>query len=285
MMRWAIILNMKYFYLTIQYLFQLDKGKRFLTLFLYALPACLVLSAFFPITGYFEWLFGHGSAYANYGELWLSLVQRDTFKLGLLIAVYFLLILSVSAITTTIIRSLRVGKFQVKSLFYIINENFLPSLWMVSATMIGLLVFHSLFGLFLFTWQFIPNVALSYALSMISFLLCLSLLTFVFSKLALWLPIMSINGLRPFRAMESAISKTHQKKKNMFVAFSIAVLLLLAAGTIAFFFRAVGILDFVINVVTYTIMLVYYCALSLLAYFDIEGITREDLAKRPYLRR
>lgn len=276
---------MKYFYLTMQYLFRLDKGKRFLTLFLFALPSCLMLAVFFPVTGYFEWLFDYSGAYANYGQLWLSLMQRDTFMTGLLIVAYLLLVFSISAITTIVIKSIRIGKFQIKSLFYLINENFFPSLALVTAVIISLLFSHSLICLFLFTWQYIPFAIVSYILSMLSFLLIFFLLTFVCSKLVLWLPIMSINGLSPFRALEAAISKTYPKKRNMFVAYLIPILLLLASGILAYLFRTVGILDFVINVISYTIITVYFCVLSLLAFFEIEGITREDLVKRPYLRR
>ncbi len=279
------MLNMKYFYLTLQYLFKLDKGKRFLTLFLLALPACLLLAAFFPVTGYFEWLFDYSGAYENYGQLWLSLMQRESFMVGLLIIAYLLLVFSISAITTVVTKSIRIGKFQIKSLFYLINENFFPSLSLVTAVIISLLLTHSLICLFLFTWQYLPLAAVGYIMSMLSFLAIFLLLTFVFSKLVLWLPIMSINGLRPFRAMEAAISKIYPKKRNMFVAYLIPVVLLLASGILAYLFRTVGILDYVINVISYTIIFVYFCVLSLLAYFEIEGITREDLAKRPYLRR
>ena len=115
---------MKYISLTLQYLFKLDNGKRFLALFLFALPPGLVLSYYFPITGYLDWFVNYSGNYASYSDLWLSLVERDTLKIGLLILGYILVIFSVSAITTLTVRSARIGKFQVKSVFYLINENF-----------------------------------------------------------------------------------------------------------------------------------------------------------------
>lgn len=268
-----------------QYLFRLDKGKRFLTLFLFALPACLLLAVFFPVTGYFEWLFDYSGVYTSYGQLWLSLMQRDTFMTGLLIVAYLLLVFSISVITTIVIKSIRIGKFQIKSVFYLINENFFPSLALVTAIILSLLFSHSLICLFLFTWQYIPFETVSYILSMLSFLLIFLLLAFIYSKLVLWLPIMSINGLQPFRAIEAAISKNYPKKRSMFIAYLIPMLLLLFTGILAYLFRTVGIMDVVINVISYTIISVYFCVLSLLAFFEIEGISREDLVKRPYLRR
>ncbi|MDD4316246.1 MAG: hypothetical protein PHC84_03690 [Clostridia bacterium] len=268
-----------------QYLFRLDNGKRFLALFLFALPACLMLAAFFPVTGYFEWLLTYTGAYASYSELWMSLIQRDTLRLGFLFMGYILLVFSVSAITTITIRSMRVGKFQVKSLFYLINENFFPSLALVTAVTVSLLFFQSLICLFLFLWQFIPNQAASYILSMVFSLGIVVLMFYIFSILILWLPVMSINGLKPFKAMETAASKSHSDKGRIFTAYIIPLGVILVLGILSYLLRAIGILKFIINAVSYTLLTVYFTSVSLLAYFEIEGITREDLVKRPYLRR
>jgi hypothetical protein len=44
-------------------------------------------------------------------------------------------------------------------------------------------------------------------------------------------------------------------------------------------------ISWIINTLNYAIATVFFVVLSILSYFDIEGITREDLVKRPYLRR
>ncbi|MGI6523189.1 MAG: hypothetical protein ACOX2Y_04850 [Christensenellales bacterium] len=131
---------MKYLFLTLQYLFRLDSGKRFLALLLIALPPCILLAYFFPITGYFEWFFNYSGDYGSYSALWLSLAQRDSLGLGFLVLGYILLVLSVSAITTAVARSVRIGKFQLKNFLYLINENFFPSFYTITFFIIALMV-------------------------------------------------------------------------------------------------------------------------------------------------
>lgn len=276
---------MKYFYLTLQYIFKLDRGKRFVFLMLFALPASLTLAHFFPITGYFQWFVNYSADYTTYSTLWLSLMNRSTFQVGLLILGYALLIMAVSAITTIIIRSVRIGKFQVKSLFYLINENFFPAFYLITFFILSLILFQSLVCLFLFLWQILPGVVLGYVLSLLITLIGLILVTWAFSNLVLWLPIMSINGLKPFPAIGTAYSKNNTTKKNFFVAYILAIVFLLIIGFVSYLFNKIWYISWIIDALNYAFLTVYFATLSILAYFDIEGITREDLVRKPYLRR
>lgn len=276
---------MKYIYLTLQYLFKLDKGKRFLFLMLFALPPCLALAYFFPITGYFDWFISYTGNYTSYPELWLSLMNRNSLQIGLLILGYILLVISISAITTIIIRSLRIGKFQVKSLFYLINENFFPALYLITFFIISLILFQSLICLFLFLWQTLPGITLGFILSIAITLIGLVLMTLGYSNMVLWLPIMSINGLRPLPALGTSYSKNNTTKKSVFVAYLLAIVFVLMMGYLSYTFKNAWYLSWIINAISYAFMTIYFSTLSILAFFDIEGITREDLVKRPYLRR
>lgn len=276
---------MKYIYLTLQYLFRIDKGKRFLSLLLFAIPSCLVLAYYFPITGYFEWFMHYTGDYSSYSDLWMSLVERDSLRLGLLFLGYVLLIFSVSAITTLTIRSVRIGKFQIKSPFYLINENFFPSFYLMTFFIVSLVIVQSLVCLFLFLWQTLPGYILGYILSIAIMLISLFLATFLYSGMCLWLPLMSINGLKPFKALGITFSKTHEQKKHLYIAFLFAIAITLLLGFIAFIFREIWYVKWLINTLNYTMATVYFTVLTILAYFDIEGIAREDLIKRPYLRR
>lgn len=276
---------MKYLYLSLQYLLKIDKGKRFLTLLIFALPSCLALAYYFPITGYLEWLINYTGSYSSYSELWLSLVERDTFKLGLLVLGCILLIFSISSITTLTIRSVRVGKMQVNNIFFLINENFFPSFFMMVFFIVSLLLLQSAICLFLFLWQTIPSFIISYILSIIVLLLGILLIIFICSRMALWLPLMSINGLRPFNALGTSFSKTHPHKKSLFSAYFFLIIIVVTLGFVALFLSYLWYLKWLINALNYTIVTVLFVVTSILAYFDIEQIAREDLTKRPYLRR
>lgn len=282
---WSIIQNMKYIYLTFQYLFKIDKGKRFLSLLFFAIPSCLVLAYYFPITGYFEWFMNYTGDYSSYSALWLSLVERDSLKLGLLLLGYILLIFSVSAIATLTIRSVRIGKFQIKNPFYLINENFFPSFYLMTFFMISLIIVQSLVCLFLFLWQTLPGYTLGYILSILIMLISLFFTTFIYSGMCLWLPLMSINGLRPFKAIGITYSKTHKERKLLFVTYLLAMSVIVLIGFIAYIFRDIWYIKWLINTANYAIATVFFAVLSILSYFEIEGIAREDLIKRPYLRR
>lgn len=276
---------MKYIFLTLQYLFRLDNGKRFIYLLLFALPACLVIAYYFPITGYFEWFFNYTGDYTSYTQLWLSLLERDTLKIGILFAGYILLILSVSTIVTTVIRSLRIGKFQIKSIFYLMNENFFPALYLMTFFILSLLLFQSIICLFLFLWQNLESFLLSYLLSLSFTIICLIGVAFIYSGLTLWLPIMSINGLKPFKAMGVSYTKSHKARWQLFVAVIIPLAVIIAIGFISFLFRNIWYISWALNALNYAFSTVYFTSLAILSYFEIENITREDLVKRPYLRR
>lgn len=276
---------MKYLYLTLQYLFKIDKGKRFLSLLIFAIPSCFVLAYYFPITGYMEWILNYTGNYSSYSELWLSLVERDTFKLGLLLIGSILLILSISTVTTLTIRSVRVGKMQVNNVFFLVNENFFPSFFMMSFFILSLLLLQSVICLFLFLWQTISSFILSYILSLIILFLALILAIFICSRMALWLPLMSINGIKPIKALGISFAKTHPHRKSLFVTYLCLIIIIVSLGIVAFFLGDIWYLKWLINALNYTIATVFFVVTSILAYFDIEGITREDLIKRPYLRR
>ncbi|MFA6766452.1 MAG: hypothetical protein WCS45_05410 [Clostridia bacterium] len=276
---------MKYLFLTLQYLFRLDSGKRFLALLLIALPPCILLAYFFPITGYFEWFFNYSGDYGSYSALWLSLAQRDSLGLGFLVLGYILLVLSVSAITTAVARSVRIGKFQLKNFLYLINENFFPSFYTITFFIIALMVAQSLIGLFLFLWQSLPTLTASFVVSIIFVLISLLLLVWAYSGLALWLPIMSINGLKPHKAIAASYSKTHNQRRELLISYIIIVAGIVLIGLISYLFGDVWYISWIINTLNYAIATVFFVVLSILSYFDIEGITREDLVKRPYLRR
>ncbi|MGI6523188.1 MAG: hypothetical protein ACOX2Y_04845 [Christensenellales bacterium] len=96
---------------------------------------------------------------------------------------------------------------------------------------------------------------------------------------------MSINGLKPHKAIAASYSKTHNQRRELLISYIIIVAGIVLIGFISYLFGDVWYISWIINTLNYAIATVFFVVLSILSYFDIEGITREDLVKRPYLRR
>lgn len=277
---------MRYFRQTLQYLFAFDKGIRFIKLLLIALPAAAAIGYYFPITGYLEWFASFTeNGFATYGEMWLQLVSKDSLQLLILIAGYILLIAAISAICTLIMRSIRLGKFQFKSIFFLINENVFPGFFIATFLLVSLLSYHSLICLFLFLWQKVLLKTAALIVSIITMLLGLTLLMLAYSTQALWLPIMAYYGVRSGKALGLSISKGRAHIPQLFMCYMFLLMVVLGLGLLCMLIRSAWYVTWIINSLSYAFAIVYIVTLSMVSFFDIEGIPREDLAKKPYLWR
>lgn len=276
---------MRYFRLTLQYLFKMGKDLRFPVLFLFAFPSAAAIGYYFPITGYINWFADFSvNSFTSYGNMWLSLISRDSLQLAILFIGYILLMMSLSVITTLIIRSMRTGTFQLKNVFGLINENFIPGFFVATVFFISLITFHSLACLFLFLWQKIFHLALALTLSVATVLILLTLLLLCMATQALWMPLMAYYGKSPFKAMTVSIVKSRGKTAQLISFYSIIFAIILGFGLLGTLVKNIWA-AWMLNTVSYALSMVLLSTLGVVTFFDIEGITREDLVKRPYLRR
>ena len=119
---------MKYFIKTCEYLFKLEKGKRFFLLFLFALPIGVAIAAAMPQGSLINWLSDFNAA-TSFREAWSYNGNINILVSGLAVPITFVLILFfLSVMTTVISRSLRVGVFKAESVFRDCNESFIPVL-------------------------------------------------------------------------------------------------------------------------------------------------------------
>lgn len=278
---------MRKFVLTLQYLFKIGKDMRFFILFLFAFPSAALMAYFFPISGFYDVLLAQKlGEFSSYGDLWLMFAGRNSLQFMILAVAFVLLTASVSLMTTLITRSMRVGKFQMHNPLYLINENVFPALAISTSLIVASFATHSLISLFIFLWYKLFGAGIAaYAISITTVLIVLIIFAFGASALILWLPIMTYYGLTPPKAFALALKKFYPYSKEFFSTYLIILVLVLLFGFLGFLVQGVRWATWLLNAVGYTLATEFLVTFCIVAFFDTEGIEREDLAKKPYLRR
>lgn len=271
--------------MTFQYLFRMKDGRLPVLLAL-VLPAGVCAAAFFPINGYFEWVASLKDVdFATYGEMWQALSGLNGLKYLAIPIALVALSFSIATLSAIVTRSMRVGKFQSKGLFHNAAENVIPAIAVALATVVLVLLAHTFICLILFTIQKIINRTLALVLTV---LVCLILsLVFILgiSTQLLWLPIMTYSGIKPVSAMMVSFSKVRKIGWESFVSYLFCFFIIALFGFIGNLIGNVWYLNLILNSVSYSVATLFIIVLSLVTFFDTECITREDLVKKPYLRR
>ncbi|HHX49758.1 MAG TPA: hypothetical protein GX709_05165 [Clostridiales bacterium] len=276
---------MKYLKKTIEYLFVLEKGKRMLVLFLLALPMGISFAFVSPNYVLLNWLKNYSVGNQNFWQAWNFYGQIKPIEMLIAtIATFITTFFSYSIMTTVISRSMRVGMFKVNNLFYEANENFFAIFSFTIIAFIGGLIFKALSSLFFTLWQGVHSLYLSMVLSIITLILLICLLCFIFTYICLFLPYMSINGLKFKDAIAESIGRFGKKQgKSLFISILIPVLLGVLFGTLAGLseYRFVGI---IVDSISYAFLSVYLLTLAFVAYYKIEGLERKDYTKEYFYK-
>lgn len=274
---------MKYIKSTLQFLFILDKGKRLLYMFLMLVPASIIVSLVFPLDIYIKWIVNYDVPYESFSLLWSSLLP-STLRVDLFILALLLVVISYSAISTLTLRCFRVGVFNAKGYLRAANDNFFPAFYLISSVIIFYVFWQFVLALFLYLFQTFNSVLLTVIFSSILMIIWAIGLIFLLVPVIVWFPIMAINGVSPFKALGIAIQKVNPK--TLSIAFSIAfiiaaiILINILSGFLNFNFVSI-----IINTLTFSFGFCYIVVLSMIVYFDIEGLSREDISRSLYFSR
>ena len=268
---------MKYFKKTMEYLFVLEKGKRFLTIFLLFLPVGFVAAFAAPNAVVFKWLSNFTVGDTDFWHAWClngNLNWPITLG-GLCVAVIFIMFFF-SVVSTVVARSMRVGVFKLSVIFREFNENFFPVMaatFMYGAiTLIIKAILTALFVMF----QTFEDATVAALFSCVAGILAFLLLCFMVTIGVMYLPFMVFNGLRSFHAFTASASKiTGKLQIKMFFTVTIPVTVCVAVGV------AVGaarnaVASIVVETVTYTLVFTYLVALTFVSYYEILELQRED---------
>lgn len=269
---------MLYLKKTFQYLFKLEKGKRFLLLFLIALPCGVGAYFTAPTYVYHNWLKDFSVGDKSY--LSALFFNGNASPLRVLIAgvvTTIILMFCISVMASVVSRNLRVGVFSInRRLMMEFNEAILPTFYAVLSAMGVVVVGKLLLATLIVLFQTITNVVLSAILSTFALFLNIALVCYAISVAILYLPYMTFNGLRPMVALAQSANRVGGRVgARIFGAVFCPILIIYVIGALVGMAESF-IASIVVESVLYATALVYLLTLSFISYYEINELPRED---------
>lgn len=269
---------MLYLKKTFQYLFKLEKGKRFLLLFLIALPCGVGAYFTAPTYVYHNWLKDFSVGDKSY--LSALFFNGNASPLRVVIAgvlTTIVLMFCISVMASVVSRNLRVGVFSInRRLMMEFNEAILPTFYAVLSAMGVVIVGKLLLATLIVLFQTITNVVLSAILSTFALFLNIALVCYAISVAILYLPYMTFNGLRPMVALAQSANRVGGRVgARIFGAVFFPILIIYVIGALVGMAESF-IASIVVESVLYATALVYLLTLSFISYYEINELPRED---------
>jgi len=273
---------MTYLKKTLEYLFVLEKGKRVILLFLISIPAGIALSFVAPTGALTDWLRHYTLGNTDFWLLWNFGTKGYVFWIWLAL-LYFLTVFDVSVLSSVVSRSLRVGKFKIKSLVEEFNDSFFASFFTATVYLLLFLIGKTLMTLLLVLWQTVPSAPVSAILSVLMLVIVLFGLCIFGSFTLLFLPLMTFNGLRPRPSFVASVQKCGRTLWRIFPSLAIPIVVFsVSGGLIALF--GIPLLSKTWDMAVYSLMFPYMVTLTMVSYYDIENIRREDYPREYFFR-
>lgn len=272
---------MKYIKNVLEYLFLFERGKRFFLTALLILPVAALAGFALPLGDYFNWFINFTGQYSDFTSLLTS--SFEGFNVIIYICLLILIVLTVAAAVSMMNYCLRTGKLRFGNLLRNINDNFFPALY--SSVIFGgiVLLGQFLMTIFLYLVNLISTPWVVTTLGIFVLLLFLFFLLLIVSSAMISMPISSYYGVGPVKAFGLSIQKTQIDFWKIMFALAVPVLVCVGLG---FGLGAIDnfITSVVVSALIYDFMLTYLITLSILCFYDVEGITRDD-TPRAYLYR
>lgn len=267
---------MKYLKLNLQYLFSYGKGKRFATLFLILLPLSVAAAFAMPTAQFTGWFIEYPGGYRNYLQLVAQMFSG--FHWWAMLIFLIVAVATVSVVMSLNNYCLRTGRLSVRYPARLLNDNLIPSFFMVLVAAIVMVLWFALLLLFVFLFHYIKNLILAQVVSILFFLFATFGLSAFFATIVLWLPVMSHNGIRPYKAIGYAVEKIGSVWwKSFFATVPITVMVL--AVSVGMWFTGSVAACVAVDIIIYDIVFVYFISLCDIMFFDVEGLPREDMPR------
>lgn len=190
-----------------------------------------------------------------------------------------MIIVCVAMMMALIEKHFRIGKRTYNGLFSKLNDNLISTAGYVFLILVIYEVWTLLLSAFLYAISRIPQVAVSYPLAAIFFILMHVLLIYIIGALYLWLSCMQFTGFKAMEALHYSNQLLAPLKVRLlgvqlltlfFAEFLICLCVVLAPNFVFFT---------IITTVLYAIMIMLYCVRMQIAYFDRDNIERADEKK------
>ncbi len=272
-------------YKTLEYLFVLERGKRFWTLFLLSLPTGFLVSSAMPEQAFYKYFSNYVTGNIGYWNTWNyngALDYRITHIAGVLA---FMVYLFVGAIMYTVVsRSLRVGVFRVSNPISECNESFFPTLYSAVFYLIILVLVKAVNTALTTFFLHVGNAGLSLGLTVTALILMYVWVSYVMTIGTLHVPFMVFNGLNPFRAFVMSAGRISGKTAiKTFPQIFLPVLLTVAVGTCAGIAQS-RLISAIVGAVAYAMLITYLTAYSFVSYYEVNDMKREDYTREYYYR-
>lgn len=259
---------------TLEYLFKLEKGKRFITLYFLSLPVGVTLAFTSPTWGYARWINEYTTGNTDF---WYNItLGRGGYDIPIaMIFLFFAALFFLSVQSSVISRSLRVGVFKMTGMMKEFNESFFPSLYAVCFYFLMFVLFKCILGFFLVIWQNVVSVSLSLFLSVSSQIIISALFVLGISLTILFVPIMNFSGVKPQAALLSSLQKCSRHIIRIALAGGIPFVIVILAGVLIGLLR-IPLLSEILDVLMFSFLFCYYVSFSMISYYELEQIKRED---------
>lgn len=268
---------------TLEYLFVLERGKRFLALFLAALP--FGISAAFTLDGgaALKWISDYATHAKDFSTAWhMGLSPLRTLFWHSVTGV--VLIPTLAFLGSIISRNMRVGVFRIDRIGRELNESFFPALTVTVLYVVFYLATRLLLTLFVFLWGRMGTLWMSIGLTAVSAFIFIFLMGLLTEYNLLYFPIMVIHGSAPTHAFGTAFNRMNLKFRQLTIAVACPILLKIAASFLLHLIQ-LPVLSYVLDGVLNAFFLVYLGTASFVAYYESSSLERNDYTREYYYRK
>lgn len=201
----------------------------------------------------------------------------------ILITKFAVAILFFSLIIGLMERHLRSGRFGYKSPLKRINESLLAVLPIFIAALIIQILFSLIssgivvLGHYLFSKFGYPPTALSWSITIVIIIALQLLIIDIYSICLLVPPVYMITGYPYVSSISYATLLRHKDTFKIFFACLWPYLVVFVLGLIS---RLVKVLIIPFNILSYLYLILYFCSLSMTAYYELTGTERMDYRRK-----
>ena len=268
---------------TLEYLFVLERGKRFLVLFIAALP--FGLCAAFTLDGgaALKWISDYATHANGFSTAWhMGLSPLRTLFWHSVTGV--VLVPTLAFLGSVISRNMRVGAFRTDRIGRELNESFFPALTMTVLYIVFYLATRLLLTLFVLLWGRMGTLWLSAGLTALTAFIFIFLMGLLTEYNLLYFPIMVIQGITSTHAFGTAFNRMNLKFGQLTLAVAVPIFLKIVASFLLHFIKIPAV-SYVLDGALNAFLLVYLGTASFVAYYESTSLERNDYTREYYYRK
>lgn len=272
--------------------YTLQTWKYILKNFFFIFPFAVIPACFLSLTlarGEFDALFTNLTAgnleaitFAQIFQV-LSILNFSSLESSIFsVASVVALVLCGAVLMAFLDKHMRIGKRTYNSMFSRLNENLLPTFWVVLILFTLYELWATLTALLLSLTPLLPD-PFSYASAGFVFVAMHLLFLFLIASLYLWLSCMQITGFKAFEALRYSYILVEPLRNR--IIFSQLISMVVAEALISasvLLLPNMEIVSIIVATVLYMFMILLFCVRMQVVYFDREQIERLDLKPSYY---